>query len=513
MKKITLLSLIIFTLLAGSCKNALDITPTRVVNEENSWRSLEDSRAAIMGVYGLARAALADNNGHWIYGDVRMGNFDSPIRQDLKAVIRNDLSASYPVVDALSNWRRFYAIINSANIFIERIHEVRENDARYTENNMNVDIAQARFLRAFAYFYMVRIWGDVPFITSSRDGTFENKPKTNQNAILEYVQVEMQAAADVLPYRYSVEDIQQPGLYYNENEWRWNGALIRKLTAYGMLAHVAAWQGKYSDVTTYTSFVINNYNRAAMGYADANYLTNRNGLFYDKNNNQLLGFGFIYGHQDASFVGNIESLTLAEPVVNKSLPDIFVPKDSILSVFNESNDARFMIDSTGIVFSTRYFTNYQGKYPIFSKIKAIRGGSTDPTFRIFSSAIVVTRLEDIVLLRAEALAVLGETSGAIAALNTIRQIRYNVDNLGQTIGSYVAYSEERHGAIIDAIFKERQRELMGEGHHWYDQVRYHKIVRKNPAFMQLINTGKIFWPISESILAQNPLITQNPGWK
>ena len=516
MKKIILPSLIFLTLLAGSCKKALDIDSTRVVNEKNFWNKLEDSRAALIGVYGLTRAALADNNGHWIYGDMRLGAFQSPIRQDLKAIIRNDLNAAYPVVESLSNWRRFYAIINAANIFLERIHEVKENDARYTENNMTVDVAQVKFLRAFAYFYMTRIWGDVPFIASSRDGSFENKAKTSQNTILEFVQQEMLAAAVDLPYLYSANDIQQPGNYYNEGRSRWDGTLVRKLSAYGTLAHVAAWRGKYADVTVYTKFVLDNYNRGSMSYSNTAYLTNRNGIFYDKNNNQLLGFGFVYGHQDATFTGNIESLTLAEPVVNKSIPDVFVTKDSILRIFSESNDARFNIDTTGFVHSQLYFTNFQGKYPIFSKIKVIQAGSSDPTFRIFSSAILFTRLEDVTLLRAEALAVLGEREGAIAALNTVRQLRYNVDNKGkinENSATYVPYNEARSGTLIDAIFNERQKELMGEGQRWYDKVRYQKIVQKDPAFTRLINSGGIFWPISKNILAQNPLLTQNSYWK
>lgn len=500
----------------GSCKKDLDISSTRVVGEKNFWNSLEDSRAAIVGVYGLTRAALADNNGHWIYGDVRLGNFESPIRQDLKAIIKNDLNASYPVVDALSNWTRFYAVVNAANIFLERIHEVREKDARYTENNMTVDVAQVRFLRAFAYFYMARIWGDVPFITSSQDGVFENKPKTDQNTILEFVQQEMLAASADLPYLYSANDIQQPGNYYNESRSRWDGALVRKLSAYAVLAHVAAWRGKYADVTTYTKFLLDNYPKGSMSYNRTDYLTNRNGIFYDKNNNQLLAFGFVFGHQDATFTGNIESLTLAEPVVNKALPDIFVPKDSILSIFKESNDARFNIDTTGVVGSRVYFTNFQGKYPIFSKIKVLQAGSSDPTFRIYSSAILFTRLEDITLLRAEALAVLGERDGAIAALNTVRQLRYNVDNVGKTnenSATYVPYSEVISGKLIDAIFKERQKELMGEGQRWYDQVRYNKIVQTSPAFTRLIRNGGIFWPISRNLLAQNPKLTQNSYWK
>ena len=528
MKKIILLSLIFFTVIADSCKKTLDVNSPRVVNETNYWNTLEDARAAIMGVYGLTRAALADNNGHWIYGDVRMGNFDSPLRQDLKAIIKNDLNASYPVVNQLSNWRRFYAIVNAANIFIERIGEVKAKDLRYTTNNMNVDIAQVKFLRAFAYFYMCRIWGDVPLILSSRDGSFENQPRTDQNAVLTFVQSEMEASAAALPYLYSNADLQQPGLYYGQGRSFWSGALITKLGAYAMLCHVAAWQGKYIDVVRYSKFFLTNYSVFGnLSYTNTQTLCASNGLFYANpssvHDNSLFGFSFTWNNQDASFSGNIESLALAAPVVNKNIPDIYVTKDSILSIFKEPNDSRFNVDTTGTVHADAisgnrvgYFTNFLGKYPIFAKIKVIMGGGSDQTFRLFSSTILVTRLEDVVLLQAEAYAVLGETTLATTDLNIIRQIRYNVDQQGLTNANatdYNAYSLAGSGPLLEAIFRERQKELMGEGHHWYDRVRYEKIRQSNPDFLKLINSGGIFWPISRDLLAQNPLLTQNSYWK
>ncbi|TSJ43060.1 RagB/SusD family nutrient uptake outer membrane protein [Mucilaginibacter corticis] len=528
MKKIILLSLIFFTLVADSCKKALNVTPTSVVNETNTWNTIEDARAAIMGVYGLTRAALADDNGHWIYGDVRMGNFVSPTRQDLKAVVNNNLNAAYPVLNELSNWRRFYAIVNAANIFLERIHEIKDKDLRYTANNMTVDVAQVRFLRAFAYFYMVRIWGDVPFITSSREGTFENQPRSGQSAILEFVQTEMVAAATDLPYEYSNGDIQQPGDYYNRKRADWSGVLVRKLGAYAMLAHVAAWQGKYTDVIRYTQKVLNEYNTLDdLSLTSTNTLTSPSGFFYTKapgggNDNQLFGFGFIWGDQESAFTGNMESLALAAPVDNKNIPDIYVPKDSILSIFKEVSDNRFNIDTTGITHSDAvnavsikgYFSNFLGKYPIFAKIRCIMGGVNDPSFRLFSSAIVLTRLEDVYLLRAEAYAVLGEDNLAISDLNVVRQERYTVDDHGRESGGIVyAYDPNTSGPLIDAIFRERQKEFMGEGDHWYDRIRMEKIKQTNPQFLQLISSGGIYWPISRDILAQNPLLTQNSYWK
>lgn len=489
-------------LLLAGCQKMLDVDSSRVVGEKNMWNSLEDTRAAIMGTYGLMRAALADHNAHWLYGDVRAGEFTSPTRQDLRAIISNDLTASYPSIEALSNWRRWYAVINSANIFLERVPEVKEKDLRYTENNMTVDVAQIRFLRAFSYFYMVRIWGDVPLIISSHDGSFENKPRESQEKVLAWAEQEMLAAAADLPYRYSSGDEQQQGDYYNETSGRWDGALARKLTAYAALAHLAAWQGNYPDVANYSKFVLDNYQRATNDYISTAHMTDANGFFFNKKTNQLFGFAFDWGHVDASFTGHIEELTLAEPVINKRIPDIYLPKDSIINIFDEGGDERFSLDTLGTPVSERYFSNYNGRYPIFSKIKCIMGGVSDPSFRTFTSAIVFTRLEDVTLLRAEALAVLGERTGAIENLNAIRT-RRGLDE----------YNEAVNGDLLNTIFRERQRELMGEGHRWYDLVRYNRIRPGHAIISRLIADGGIYWPLSQALLNQNDQLTQNQYWQ
>lgn len=484
------------------CEKMLDVNSSRAVGEENMWTSMEDSRAALMGLYGLVRAALVDNNAHWIYGDVRAGGFVSPNRPDLRAVIANDLTSSYASIEALSNWRRFYAAINAANIFLERIQEVKDADKRYTDNNMTVDIAQVRFLRAFCYFYMVRVWGDVPLIIRSHDGQFADKPREDQEKVMSWAEQELLAAAADLPYRYSENDEQQLGDYYNEDASRWNGALARKLSAYGVLAHLAAWQRNYTNVATYTDFVLKNFIRADNGYITTAHLTDANGFFFAKRNNQLLSFHFQWSYADQSFAGHLEELTLAAPVITKSTPDIYLPKDSILSIFNEQKDERFSLDTLGYPANERYFTNFNGKYPIFSKIKCIMDGSTtDANFRTYSSAVVFTRLEDLTLLRAEALAVLGDRNGAIENLNVIRDLR-----------GMEPYDEEISGSLLEAVFRERQRELMGEGHRWYDLVRYHRIKRHDAGFTRLIDEGGIYWPLSKSLREQNTLLEQTEYW-
>jgi hypothetical protein len=255
--------------ISSSCKKMLDVGSDRLAPEEVQWSNLQDTRSGLMGIYGLTRAALADNNAHWLWGELRMGDFTATNRSDLKAIVGSNLNASYPLMQDISNWRRFYAVINSASLFIERSGEVLKKDPRYSVPNNKVDVAQARALRAFAYFYIARIWGDVPLITSSHDGNFEMKPRTAQSKVLGYAESELIAAAKDLPYVYGVDgDPILPGLYYGYSNGRWTGSLFTKLSAYALLAHISAWQSHYIDTSVYTDFIMQNYAKARADYYD-----------------------------------------------------------------------------------------------------------------------------------------------------------------------------------------------------------------------------------------------------
>lgn len=492
----------ILAVLMSGCNKKLDIDSTHLVNEKNNWKSITDTRSALLGTYGLLRAAMADNNAHWLYGELRNGDFQATSRLDLKAIIGNNLNAPYPVVQSLSSWRRFYAVINSANLFIDRAHEVMALDKQYTEKNYQVDIAQMHALRAFAYFYMTRIWGDVPLIKSVNDGSFEQAKRAPKEEVLGYAESELLKAAQDLPYKYGdIFDPVFPGLYYGQGIAAWNGVLLTKVSAYAILAHVAAWNERYIDASGYARFVLDNANKAGSSYINTALLTRVDGFFYDKNTNQIFGLPFAWSDREASLDGHIEDLTLAAPLVVRPVPQMFIPDQTILSIFDEDKDERFSINPANGRAVTDYFTGFGSSNTIFSKVKCIRNASTDGSLALFSSAIVFTRLEEITLLYAESMAVLDNMDPAIDALDNIRLSRGLPKYTGPNSG------------VIDAIFKERRRELMGEGWRWYDQVRYNRIKKSNAQFNKLISTNGIFWPISQDVLSRNSLLVQNEYWR
>ncbi|MDQ0967146.1 hypothetical protein QFZ20_002549 [Flavobacterium sp. W4I14] len=504
-----------------SCKKIEDVESIRLATEETNWKTLEDARANLSSIYGLMRSATVSDNTHWLMGDLRQGDFTITNRSDLKSIVSGQLNAQYPVINRITNWRRFYAVINAASLFIERSNRIVPLDSRYTSINNNVDIAQARILRAFAYFYMVRIWGDVPLLTSSHDGDFIKVPRTNKDKVLQFATSELLAAAQVVPFKYGGDDPILPGLYYGAGWGSWNGNIFTRLSAYIILAHIAAWQGNYIDAANYSKFVLDNYTKSngsgsnGIVYLAMDALTenlNYYSPFAFKRATVIVGFPFEAGNGLSTANGHIEQLTLASPFIPKAQPEMFVTKDSILKIFTDPKDLRFSFNPVNGLYRTNYFYNFTSEQPIFNKIKVIYTAQTSGNLTLFSSTMLFSRIEEITLLRAEACAVLGQRAEAIAALNKAADLR-----------GPIIYDPASGKDLIDAIFEERRRELMAEGWRWYDIVRYNRIkkatgtfIKKNGTaltFRQFEDAGGIYWPVSQDVINANSLVTQNPYWQ
>jgi len=508
----SLIALTLFGLLASSCNKQLDAPTVEVSPESGHWKSISDTKAALLGMYGLLRAAMVDNNAHWMYGELRSGDFTSYSRQDLNALIDNDLNKSFTLLENLSNWRRFYAVINAASLFIERAPEVLEKDSRYTRYNLELDIAQARAIRAFTYFYMVRIWGDVPLITSSFDnGTFPKFEQTDYRLVLKFAEDELTMAVEDLPFRYGVS----PQEYYGDNTPSWQKILFNKITAYAILSHLAAYQGKYIDVASYTQFIFDNYTQSSISYvedirpssASNAGLTGYYGIFSNNyTRGQVLSLSAAYVYGEATSSGHIESLTLAAPFINRTNPDIYVSKDIISQLYVDERDRRFGVDRTDPekpLYRENFFKDYSNEIPVFAKINIVRDGTAEGNYAVFGSNLVFTRLEELILLRAEAMAVLGQSVKAIEYLNIVKGMRmtqpYQVSDLDTK-------------PLIDEIFQERRRELMGEGWRFHDLVRLNRIKSIDPDMVALIQQGGIYWPISKQVLKNNSSLKQNEYW-
>lgn len=503
----------------SSCSDLLDNNDKyyHVSTQEQQWNSLPDARAALFGVYGLMRAALGEENTYWAVGDLRMGDFTVRIREDLQAIRDNRLNAPFPNIQRIANWNRFYKVVNAAAVFIENAGKVLEKDDTYSESNYQYDIAQVRALRALAYFYMVKMWGDVPLITQAYDnGSFPKVPRTDAKIVLNYAKGELLEVATRLPAILGATS----DLYYGGDANKWRGWLLGRYSIYGILAHIAAWEGNYVDVEAYASCVLDNASSIKASSTTVDNLVSSIGIFSSKYSNdykgaRLVTFGYQYDGtsvNEPTVEGHLESWTLAEPLIRKSLPDIYICKDSLYNIFmhSDTGDSRFGINESAS--PVRYYTNYikglEQEIPIFSKVCVVREGSASSSdFGVFGSFIVMSRIEDMILLRAEALTVLNRGDEALTSLNERRSAR------GLRTLSYLKDIKGDPKILLQEIFEERRRELMGEGHNWTDQVRRARLIGDNPKMVKLVSKDNIYWPIANEVLKANPEITQNEYWK
>ncbi|WP_300599408.1 RagB/SusD family nutrient uptake outer membrane protein [Niabella sp.] len=532
LKQTILLLFGLILLVTFGCNKKLDTTVSSTEASTNMWQSYDDARNGLVAIYGLSRAALADNNGHWLYGDLRKGDFVATSSGNyLDAIIKNELNKGFPQIKKLTNWRRFYAAIDACNTFIENAQRCKA-DLRYSDLNCTVDIAQAHMLRSFLYFYMVRIWGDVPLITkATKNGETIQVARAPQEQVMDYCIRELRQYKDSLPTEYGGDDkskLNYDGNYYGQAWSSWGNAFWGYYQCLGLLAQMYAWTGDYAAVLTATTEIFNNATAARTGlisYSNSRgYLAGRNSIFYSngvKGNlcYQMISFPYNMTNRESgpSGVGHIESLTLASPYMVRAKPDIYVPRDTIARWFHYFGDVRHPYQSEFGNYEEIYFSNYFGSIPVFTKFKNIETGSSN--FPIFGSCIPIFRWEDNLLLMAEANYALGDMRAAFDRLNDVREPRnspgffygrISAVRPGFTLQPTEASME---GGILYNIFRERRVELAGEGSWWYDQIRYNRLARNNAEFNKLLDEGGIYWPIDQDIIDKNPLIEQNSYWK
>ena len=181
-----------------------------------------------------------------------------------------------------------------------------------------------------------------------------------------------------------------------------------------------------------------------------------------------------------------------------------IPSNDLVKAFDDEND---MIRKN----SSIHFVNVTGKwsdanwpassYPFLNKYRII----TWPSPQNY----ILLRLADILLLKAEALNELGDVTGAAQLVN---QVRNRVD-----LPNTTASTQE---AMRLAIEKERRLELAFEGHRWFDLKRTGRAIEVinntiGPDGNKIgynLTPNRLLWPIPQSELDKNELLTQNPGY-
>ena len=498
--KLILASLLMLVISSCSPDDFLEKIPLNELSAEGSYQTQADAEAAIGAVYGEP-ANMSQHYYKWqhtVFSDMRADNTHGGFVADF---ITHELhspnaSAYEPLGYA---WAQPYRYIAGANSVIDNVPGIE--DSNFSDSARNSVLGQAYFLRAFNYFQLVRIFGGVPLQLSTLD-TDLFKARSTELETYAQIESDLLEAERLLPAEHSSNFLT-----------RTRGT---KGAAQAMLAKVYAETRDYAKCAEYAAKVINSgvyellptfdhlfdgehdYSRESI--FEMEHVPDGNIASYHPL--QMLPPG-DFSQYEGSKPGS--SWEVAYHRFNTITTDLISAFDEMGDDVRKWSTVITVNDRTKI---TQPNYGYGANTAVSFMYKMGRSGE------IFGAwNVMLLRLADIILLRAEALNAIDQTADAITLLN---QVRARVDLAPTTATS--------KADVAKAILDERRLELVAEFNRYWDLKRYYN---DDAAMAQYLNgltddTGeslgykataeKLLLPIPQPELDINTNLKQNPGY-
>ncbi|GGC12546.1 RagB/SusD family nutrient uptake outer membrane protein [Dyadobacter sediminis] len=480
-------------LLAGCKENIIDLVPVSTPTTETFYKTSDDMINALNGVYYILRTNAAAST-EFFYGDIATDDARAvpgyPDHADFDNFTLNP-TATAPIN---GRWNDAYKGISRANILLEKIEAIS------MDNNLkNRIIGETKFLRAYYYFNLVKVYGDVPLIlkelkTPDEAYTYGREPASN---IYAQVEKDFNDAIPLLPASYPAAELGRAT----------SGA------AKGMLARVLMYEKKFSQAAPLLNSII-----SEQGEAKYQLLPNYADVFrYDNGNNKEILFAVQYTpNAVVSGQGSPPTSTFG-PITGADVPlfgsNANQPTLDIYNAF-EKGDLRRDIS---IAFTTdANKMTYVNKFINKSVLLRAEDGTDYP----------VLRYADILLMYAECLNEAGTPALALPYINQVRERAFgnNAHNLQSTDQTATSTYVSGQADLREKILKERRLELCFEGLRFFDLLRTDHLesvlnnyftknqVTLNGAIIQIGANNKLF-PIPQAQIDVNPSkIKQNPGY-
>ncbi|MBO9565697.1 MAG: RagB/SusD family nutrient uptake outer membrane protein, partial [Niastella sp.] len=167
-KRIYIPALLLLILVMGSCKKFLTQNPLAEVAETQFFKSKYDVDASVSGMYRLFQYQMVGESQYkdryHIWGEHRSDNFERFLSYTTNQVNEITLNGLTPD-NEFASWTGLYNVIYRANVNIRKVAGAAQYDSRVTQDVINKALAESHAMRAMAYFYIVRVWGDAPIWT------------------------------------------------------------------------------------------------------------------------------------------------------------------------------------------------------------------------------------------------------------------------------------------------------------------------------------------------------------
>lgn len=502
--------LIVALLPVAACSDFLEGDNPSALDLETFYTTSAHAEQALIGVYADTRF-MSESAGsisiNYFMLDAVTGTTNTQNGQNLDQNNLLGLSYDANTVHILNWWTGLYRTIMDANIVIEKVPPITPMDPALK----NRILGEARFLRAWAYFYAVRMWGDIPMPLQTTDDVYLER--TSQETV----------------YNQIVEDLkvaEESGLPWMDATGRVSTAAAKALLAKVYLTMA----GNPLNKGTSHYQLASDKAKEVIDYANANPLqinlfSTYGEIHHVDQENKLEHLFEIQYHAVVTQNDQLTSLLLpvGKPIALINPGGGEVPT---LSFYNSFEPGDLRTRNREGYFYTSYFRNgsiandtIQLDAPfIFKHFDIVAVGSPNIAgTRTCNLNIPQIRYAEVLLIYAEAQ---NEVSGPTqAAYDAFKRIRDRALLTTQELGVYTKET------FREAVWKERWHELCFENITWFDMVRLKKVLNEqtkgfdnfeghvNLNTSATLQARHLLFPLPGSEILNNPsLRPQNPGY-
>jgi hypothetical protein len=483
----------------GSCKKLVDVgKPVSTITTEDAFTTNAKANSTVAGIYSQMMnnngSMYFSNGGMTIYAGLssdELTNFSGTVNPQDYQFYTNTLLATSPTPGSLF-WTPAYKNIYNANAVMEGI---AASTATGLGDSVRKELTgEAKFIRAFNYFYLTNLFGDVPMPLVTDFNQTSLLKRLPQADVYKQIVQDLTAAQSLLPGDYSVGG----GERVRVNKW----------AATALLARVYLYQQDWANAETQANAIIANSQ-----YSLAPVLTN----VFNKNSTEAIwqlqqnntykpynatweGTNFIPTFRWSSLAASDQAGILLGFSIYAAyvIPPYYFSPGYINNFEPGDKRKTLWTDST----PSPAIAPYNGKvyyYPVKYTVQlGLTGGPITQYY-------MMLRLAEQYLIRAEARAQQGTNlSGAAADLNALRS-RAGLANT----------TAANKTDLLTAVMHERQTELFAEwGHRWLDLKRTGKAgsVLGAIATKQPWSDNQLLYPIPLLDLTNDPNLVQNNGY-
>lgn len=455
----------IVSLFSQACDEDIDLAPQQSITEEGAFADKSASESTLMGVYSTAQVLEAYGSMPQVISEFMADNVSFvgsfPTLQEIRDF--NTLSTNTNVAGI---WQQFYRIILRANKVIENVPTVIDNS--FTEQERKQFVAEAKFMRALAYFDLVNLFGQpyqinngsslgVPLVLESFNGTIVYPARSTVDQVHNQIRTDLEQAI--------------PDLRDNFETPEFTRGRATKGAARALLSRLHLYRGEWEQAATLAKAVLDMTNL---------YSTATDYAFYDNNTSEDV-FTIQNTAIDNGRTGSGGWAAYYLPAAVGGRGDAPFSA-SLIAVYNEEpTDKRFTLKAAGIAAdnASAFFTS---KFP-----DAVTNKDNSP----------IIRTTEVLLNYVEAKA---EFDGIVSQelITLMNKLRVRAG-----LGEWDLTDFPSKDNFITAVLNERRKELAFEGHRRMDLLRRNLPLRADDP-KAAFGGEKTILPIPQRELDNNP---------